>query len=118
TRHPLALAPALSDFAANETTGTLDERLDAWAVGGLHSLSSGNRPRSFTLPSQERSPEIAFPGDGQLFEGEAQINGLIRHNTFAKMANTRLRRAGIVLGSMDIAFRQMARVVKEDGVEL
>lgn len=117
TRHPRALEPALNDFAAHETTGTLEERLDSWAVGALHSLVSGNRPRTFPLPPQDGLPEIAFPGDGPLFEGEAQTSGLMRHNAFAKMANTRLRRAGIVLGSMDSAFRHMARAVKEGTVE-
>ncbi len=117
TRHPRELAAALGDFAAYETAGTLDERLDAWAVGALHNLTIGNRPRTFPLPMQDQSPEIVFPGDGSLFEGEAEVNGLMRHNSFAKMANNRLRRAGMALGSMDKAFRHLARVVKGGTVE-
>ena len=118
TRHPHALTPASVDFAAYETSGLLEERLDAWAVGALHNLATGIRPKRFLLPPQNGSLDIAFPGDGPLFEGEAQTNGLRRHNSFAKMANTRLRRAGIVLGPMDSAFRHMARAVKEGKVEL
>lgn len=117
TRHPQALAPALGDFAAHETSGLLEERLDAWAVGALHNLATGICLKRFLLPPRNGSPDIAFPGDGPLFEGETQTNGLLRHNTFAKMANTRLRRAGIVLGPMDSAYRHMARAVKEGKVE-
>lgn len=112
TGHPHALAPALNDFAAHETTGILDDRLDAWLVGALHSLVNNSRPRPFLLPSQDNSPEIAFPGDGPLFEGQAQLEGLLRHNSFAKMANERIRRVGAVLGSMDSAYRYMALAVK------
>jgi hypothetical protein len=117
TRHPHSLTPTLGDFAAYETSGLLEERLDTWAVGALHNLAIGIRLRRFPLPPQNGALDIAFPGDGPLFEGEAQTNGLWRHNAFAKMANTRLRRAGIVLGPMDSAYRHMARAVKEGKVE-
>ena len=117
TCHPRALAPALRDFAMLETTGTLDERLDAWVVSALQSLAEGSHPRSFSLPSQDESPEIAFPGDEQLFEAEAEMNGLTRHNSFARMANERLRRAGIVLGSMERAFRHMTRAMREGAIQ-
>ena len=117
TRNPSALAPAMDEFTALETTGPLDDRLDAWAVGALHNLVTGRRPRSFSIPVEDESPEIAFPGDGQLFEGEAQMNGLLRHNSFARMANERLRRASRILGPMDRAYRHMARAVKQGTVE-
>jgi len=118
TRHPHALASALADFAAYETSGLLEVRLDTWAVGALYNIATGIRVRRFVLPPQNGSPDIAFPGDGPLFEGEAQTNGLWRHNPFAKMANTRLRRAGLVLGPMVSAYRHMARAIKEGNVEL
>ena len=117
TRHPYALTSALGDFAAYETGGLLEERLDAWAVSTLHNIAIGAPPRGFPLPPQNGLLDIAFPGDGPLFEGEAQTNGLLRHNTFAKMANTRLRRAGIVLGPMYSAYRHMARAIKEGKVQ-
>jgi len=117
TRHPNSLMPALREFTAHEKSGILDDRLDAWAVGALHCLASGTRLGNFPLPPKSKSPEIVFPGDGQLFEVEPQLNGLMRHNTFAKMANTRLKRTGIALGSMKLAFRHMARAVKNGSVE-
>ena len=116
TRHPHELTPALNDFAAHETTGTLEERLDGWAVGALHDLINGKCPRTFPLSPKDETPDIVFPGDGPLFDGEAQINGLTRHNTFAQMANNRLRRVGMALGSMDGAYRHMARKVKSGTV--
>lgn len=117
TRHPHALAPALSDFATHETTGLLDDRLDAWIIGAQLSVVTKGRARDFPLPAKEKQHEIAFPGDGPLFEGEAQLEGLLRQNSFAKMANTRISRAGLVLGSMDSAFRYMARMVKYGQLE-
>ena len=113
TRHPRALEPALPDFQARETTGTLDDRLDAWAVGALFGLATGGRLRDFRVPAKDISPEIAFPGDAQLFEADVEINGLIRHNSFARMANERLRRAGRVLGSVEAAFRHLVRAIRD-----
>ena len=75
------------------------------------------RIRGFKLPDVSESTQLAFPGDAQLFEDEAHMNGLMRHNSFAKMANTRLRRVGIVLGSMERAFRHMTRAVRDGRVE-
>lgn len=118
TRHPQALKPALPYFADDKASGALEDRLDAWAVTGLYNLTLGRRPLSLSLPSRDASPEIAFPGDGQLFEGEEQMNGLIRHNSFARMANKRVQRVGIVLGSMERAFRHMVVAVKNGSVEL
>ena len=113
TRQPCALAPALPDFLAQENSGTLDERLDAWAVSALHCLAARECPRKFSLPPKKKIPEIAFPGDGQLFETDAEMNGLMRHNSVARMANERLRRVSISLGSMERAYRQMTRAMKE-----
>lgn len=118
TRNPKALEPALPDFADQTAVGALDDRLDAWAVMGLYNLALGRRPQSLILPPRDAFPEIAFPGDGQLFEGEEQMNGLMRHNSFARMANKRVQRAGIVLGSMERAFRHMVLAVKNGSVEL
>lgn len=117
TAQPHFLLTALTPISEHESVGTLEERLDAWAVVALHALVVGDRVEGFQLPPQDGSPEIAFPGDGPLFEGEAQMSGLMRHNTFAKMANLRLRRAGIALGSMESAFRHMARAAKMDTFE-
>ena len=113
TRHPRALALALPDFEVRETTGTLDDRLDAWAVGALFGLVTGERPRNFRVPATDTTPEIAFPGDAQLFEADVEMNGLIRHNSFARMANERLRRVGGVLGSMETAFRHLVRAIRQ-----
>jgi hypothetical protein len=113
TRQPDALAPVLAEFEARETTGTLDQRLDAWAVRALHRLSIHERPRDFLLPANDDSPEIAFPGDGQLFETDAEKDGLMRHNSFAGMANKRLHRVGRILGSMESAFRHLSREIRE-----
>lgn len=117
TRHPNELEPALADFAANETSGVLDERLDSWIVGALFNIATGDRPRNFSLPSRDKFPEIVFPGDGPLLEVEAHMHGLMRHNSFANMANMRLRRVGNVLGSMDCAFRHMALAFREGRFE-
>jgi hypothetical protein len=117
TRKPESLGPVLPEFAAHETNGRLEDRLDAWAVGALHSLATKTRIRRFLLPNSVESLQVAFPGDSALLEDEAYMNGLIRHNSFAKMANMRLRRAGIALGSMDTAFRHMTRAVKQGAVE-
>ena len=117
-RNPHALTSVLADFATCETKGMLEERLDAWAVGALYNIAIGIPARCFLLPPQIGSFDIAFPGDGPLFEGEAQMNGLWRQNTFAKMANTRLHRAGILLGSMASAYRHVARAIKQGKVEL
>jgi hypothetical protein len=113
TRLPHALAPVLPDFQAAETTGTLDDRLDSWAVHALSSLVTGNHPRQFSIPQKEIAPEIVFPGDAQLFEVEGEMNGLFRHNSFARMANERLNRAGLVLGQMEGAFRYLVRSFRE-----
>lgn len=118
TRLPHALEPALPFFADQTAACALEDRLDAWAVTGLHNLTLGRRPQSLTLPSRDAFPEIAFPGDGQLFEGEEQMIGLMRHNSFARMANKRVQRAGIVLGSMERAFRHMALAVKNGSVDM
>lgn len=116
TRHPQALVSSLPLFEAHETTGTLDERLDAWVVGSLCKMVSRIPPRSFRVPSKDTSPEISFPGDEQLLQTEAEKNGLIQHNSFASMANERLRRAGLVLGDMEIAFRRLVRAFRESEV--
>ena len=113
TRHSQALAPALLEFQARETTGTLDARLDAWVVGAMFGLATGDRPRSFRVPSKDTAPEIAFPGDAQLFEANVEMNGLIRHNSFDRMANERIRRAGRVLGSMEAPFRHLVRAIRD-----
>lgn len=113
TRHPRALEPALPDFEARETIGTLDDRLDAWVVSALFGLATGGRPRNFRVPAKDIPPEIAFPGDAQLFEADVEMNGLIRHNSFARMANERIRRASRVLGSMEAAFRHLVRAIRD-----
>jgi hypothetical protein len=117
TRKPESLEAALAEFASRESIGQLEDRLDAWAVSALHSAVTKAPVGRFKLPDVAGPPQLAFPGDAQLFEDEAHMNGLIRHNSFAKMANTRLRRVGIALGSMERAFRYMTRAVRDGRVE-
>jgi hypothetical protein len=117
TRHPHALAPIMTDFIACEGTGVLEDRLDAWIVGALRSMATNNPLEEFKLPAQSKPPELSFPGDGPLFESGAQMEGLMRHNSFAKMANERIRRVRAVLGPMDGAYRYMARIVKSTNME-
>jgi hypothetical protein len=118
TRRPAEIASVLPEIKAYETTGTLDDRLDAWAVGALHRIATSKRPQTFPLPEKTVVPEITFPGDTQLFEADVDHNGLIRHNSFARMANERLRRVGLVLGSMQTAFRHLVRTVRESDQEM
>ena len=117
TRTPGSLHSVLAEFASREANGPLEDRLDAWAVGALHSSATDRPVRRFRLPDIAPSPQLAFPGDAELFEDEAHMTGLMRHNSFAKMANMRLRRVRMVLGSMDTAFRHMTRQVKDGKVE-
>jgi hypothetical protein len=117
TRRPESLNSVLAEFASHETTGALENRLDVWAVSALHSGATKTPVRSFRLPDVTGLPQVMFPGDAALFEDEAHMNGLMRHNSFAKMANMRLRRAGIALGSMETAFRYMTRAVRAGNVE-
>ncbi len=117
TQKPESVAAVLDEFASRESIGSLEDRLDAWAVSALHSAVTKSPVRRFRLPIVAGPPQLAFPGDAQLFEDEAHMNGLMRHNSFAKMANTRLRRVGIALGSMETAFRHMTRAVRDGRVE-
>mgnify|MGYP001492419397 CR=1 FL=1 len=117
TSHPTEISPVLPLFEKHEAVGSLDERLDAWAVSALHGVSTGNEAHGIKLPEVNQVPQIGFPGDGPLFEGETTINGLSRHNSFARMANLRLKRAGRILGPMSRAFRHMALAVRGGGVE-
>lgn len=117
TRHPREIAPVLPIFVEKETIGTLDDRLDAWVVSALHDITTGKAPRGMELPKIDALPQIGFPGDGPLFEGETMMDGLSRHNSFAKMENMRVRRAGVVLGPMAHAYRHMALAVKNGAIE-
>ena len=117
TQKPESLGAVLAEFASPESIGSLEHRLDAWAVDALHSAVTKAPVRRFKLPYVAEPTQLAFPGDAQLFEDEAHMNGLMRHNSFAKMANSRLRRVGIVLGSMERAFRHMTRAVRDGRVE-
>jgi hypothetical protein len=118
TRNPQALAVLWPSLEALESTGTLDDRLDAWAIGALSRITLGEAPKNFILPRKEVGPSIAFPGDSQLLEVEPVIEGLRRHNSFASMANSRLSRAGLVLGSMEDSFRYMVRTMRESPEQL
>lgn len=113
TRCPEALDSSASAFKQLESCGTLDERLDAWLVGALRNVVNGIKAADFSIPEQEISPTISFPGDTQLFEIPSERNGLISHSAFPDMANKRLRRAALVIGSPQVAFRKMARMAKE-----
>jgi hypothetical protein len=117
TSHPREISPSLPLFEDHEAIGTLDERLDAWAVSALHSITTGKRPRGIKLPENDQVPQIGFPGDGPLFEGETMMDGLFRHNSFAKMANMRVKRAGLILGPMSHAYRHMALAVRSGAIE-
>lgn len=113
TRNPKVLAPVSADFEMLEGCGSLDVRLDAWSVGALKSFRTGKQPRDFQIPAKDQKPEIAFRGDGQLFETDAERNGLNNHSSFSRMANERLRRASIILGPMESAFRHLVRTMRE-----
>jgi hypothetical protein len=117
TRRPESLDSVLSEFVSRETIGSLEERLEAWAVGVLHSTAKKSPVRRFNLPNVEQASQLAFPGDSELFEAQAQMDGLMRYNSLAKMANMRLRRVAIALGPMEGAFRHMTRAVKDGRVE-
>lgn len=114
---PERLESSASAFTQLESNGTLDERLDAWMVTALRNRVSGGPVADFSLPEQEIAPEISFPGDTKLLEIPSERNGLISHSVFSKMANERLSRAALVIGSPEVAFRKMARMVKESSTE-
>jgi hypothetical protein len=113
TRCPETLHSSVSTFANLESDGTLDERLDAWLVTALRNRIIGAPVDEFSIPEQVVAPEISFPGDTKLLEIPSERNGLVSHSAFPDMANKRLRRAALVIGSSEVAFRKMARTVKE-----
>lgn len=118
TRHPNSLTPALSSFSEREAMDSLDGRLDAWLVSSLHSFAVGRSPKKFSIPIRAESVEMHFPGDESLLDIEPQQDGLMRYNSFSTMANNRLKRAGLVLGSMESAARHMAFKIRANDIEL
>jgi len=117
TRYPTRLNPAAFTFAGLESEGTLDERLDVWVAMALRDLSLGTLVRNFELPTQEIAPEIRFPGDSKLPEVPSEKNGLKAHSAFSQMAVKRLKRASLIIGPTDKAFRKMVRTMRGNAAE-